>query len=280
MTGQQYQDERARQEAAEEAERLKQKEELDAYIAEKKAHFSELEKKAAALRRKLGKDKVGVTIVTPTTAPEPKRERDRYVAIHEAGHAVCSRLKGMPVFKAIIEGKGNGLVTYSAVYDKLPESERPPLAPGFYETSLLCSLSGPAAELLDDQRQFFSNVRDGCYMHDCGHFFEVACKHLALQNASTERWLEAATQSGTGLNKAAKENSELWLKEPGTVPPEIWQLYDKTFAEARTLLGSNWPAVQRVAEALLKQGELDQAKIDELIGPEILGEQPDQGDAE
>jgi len=60
------------------------------------------------------------------------------------------------------------------------------------------------------------------------------------------------------LGKAAKDASEAWVKDPATVPVEISQLYNEIFTEAEALLRENWPAVLRVAHALLAAGELDQ----------------------
>jgi hypothetical protein len=209
-------------------------------------------------------------------ASEPYVEPDRYVAVHEAGHAVMARLLSCPVFKAAVRSDNSGIVHRTEPPADLPaESEDSSLAPSFWcRDSMIVTLGGAAAQLIDNPAQFSRSVPAGAFAGDAETFFEAAYLHLTLDGAPAAVWREAAKDSGRGITKAAKAARDGWLKNPATVPLEVRQLYNELFSAAEKLLRDNWPAVLRVAEALLESGELNQAQIDELIGPEKLAEQP------
>jgi hypothetical protein len=265
-------------------QRLKEKIESDAdLIAALNDYVATLEKCVAKQKERLEQlePKPKATQAKAAQPQDPGPKGAHWTAVHEAGHALVARFFEWPVHKVQIEIGGSGMVSHCdpATLKDIPEAEQTPVSPGFYRTSMLIALSGPAANFLDNPQEFSRCAGNGCFRSDCSTFFEIAAKHLSLRGASNELWAATLANNTVGLNRLAREHRALWLEKPGTVPGEVWALYNEIFGEARQLLSANWAAVLRVAKALLEHGELDRAKIDELIGPEILGEQPEQDDA-
>ena len=272
-----YEEYRAKAEAMEEAARQQQQAEEDAHIAALRAEQEQLAKTITELKAKIAKNEaVPPTPKVEAAAVEPYVEPDRWVAVHEAGHAVTARLLGMPVFKAVVRSDNSGVVYRTEPPADLPDESEdfPSFAPSAWcRDRMICGLGGAAAQLIDNPAQFFRSVPAGAFAGDADNFFEAAYMHLILDDAPAAVWREAAKDSGRGIGNDAKTAREQWLKSPATIPLEVRQLYNEVFSEAEKLLRDNWPAVERVAEALLESGELNQAQIDELIGAEKLAEQ-------
>jgi hypothetical protein len=234
----------------------------------------------AELKQEIERLRAELTVQPPpqvkAPAVAPYVEADRWVAVHEAGHAVTARLLGMPVFKAVVRSNNSGVVYHNEPPTDLPaeREESSSWAPAVWcRDSMICGLGGAAAQLIDNPAQFSRSVPAGAFAGDADRFFEAAYIYLMLDGAPAAVWTQAAKDSGRGITKDAKAARDGWLKNPATVPFEIRQLYNELFSEAENLLRKNWDAVQRVAEALLESGELNEARIDELIGAEKLAEQ-------
>jgi len=261
--------------------------EPDAYEVEREkreANIERIEAKLAALRLKIAAlelkldSKKNSEVKAAPDIKKPYVAPDRWVAVHEAGHAVCARLQGMPVFKAVVKGDNSGRVTHSEAAEaaeaagvtNVIESEAPPASPGWYRASMLCALAGAAAQLIDNPAQFSRSVPAGAFAGDADNFFQTAYKELFLRDAPAQAWLDAMSEKGRDLDKLAIKARAEWLKVPLTMPQDIRALYNETFAEAEKLLRDNWKSVERVAGGLLQFGELDQKEIDFLIGEEKL----------
>jgi hypothetical protein len=182
----------------------KREKEHCANLARLRARLAEGQKKEAALRAELEAKKLhapkDVHKVNAQATPvvESKgltRTPSRYVAVHEAGHVVCSKRLGVPVIKAKVGGDNSGEVVNSEADASCDTA----LPPDLYKIAMLVLLSGAAAEFIDNRQQFSRNVENGfTYSHDARGFFELAYKHLAVKGASCIEAFEDAIRAKSG----------------------------------------------------------------------------------
>lgn len=175
-------------------------------------------------------------------------EIKRVRAVHEAGHAVIARALGVEVEIATLEPDMldqdflAGVVTINASgvthYDDLPAQQQQRA----FEIDAIISLAGPLAQ---KKCQPTNTRRDG-WCTD----IEDTWKYV-FQAVLVEGGVEPEGLSPSDINE--------WQKVKGG------DLLSKLYKETAALVDEHWPAIQSVAEGLLKRPSLNQDDIDALI---------------
>lgn len=166
------------------------------------------------------------------------------IAHHEAGHAVIARVLDIPVSYAALDAlDGAGaVVTTSSATDLTPDDLEAP------EKYAIVALAGPQAQ---------------------HHYRPMS---LAAQNRACDGSWRVDRANATSLlamlvlrqhGKPALLGSYVELDGPET--EEFGRLFIRTTQKTADLVQENWPAIQRVAAALLSRPGLTEEDIDALI---------------
>lgn len=156
-----------------------------------------------------------------------KRER---AALHEAGHAVIARVLGICIAEVTI-GHDAG-VQPDWWEDRLPREQ---VAEAFAKFSL----AGPAAQCRNRRRRGNRFAIVVVLLREGSNDYESA---MIQVRCATGAWTDDPVKKA-----AADALFELWLDE------------------TEKLVDEHWPAIERVARALLVCPVLDQATVDEVI---------------
>jgi hypothetical protein len=179
---------------------------------------------------------------------------DREIAYHEAGHAVAARVLGCRVWIATLSPPADagddmlGGVHVQTSFGALPPDADHVMQIAALEEDAIHWLAGPYAE------HFASNSNQYCVTTDGDDLYWA------------EQWCEIATAISNGrcmLERKEGKTNFNWEGELCTA--EAKELKKKVIAKTLGLVKERWPAIERVAEALLARRELNQAEIDELI---------------
>jgi hypothetical protein len=166
------------------------------------------------------------------------------IAHHEAGHAVIARVLDIPVSYATLDAlDGAGVVVTT------PRTTH--LAPDDLETPeryAIVALAGPQAQhhYRPMSREAQNRACDGGWRVD-------------RANATSLLAMLVLRQHG----KPAEPGSYVELDGPET--EEFDRLFSRTTQRTADLVEENWPAIQRVAAAMLSRPALTESDIDALI---------------
>jgi len=201
-----------------------------------------------------------------------KLTRLERIAHHEAGHAVVARLLGVPLAHVALfpTDHSDDPTATAASASYLARNAAPPVQLAAIETDIKVSLAGPCADRQRDPsiaRIRFSNglIPD-----------RATRKHKGW---ATDLFNTVNHAVHAVLLKAGKDTSDLPAGEGKEVSlrtaevREIIQMIDRLQGETQTLVNKNWPAIVRVANALLQHRILTENDVDALIAardPKVL----------
>ncbi|WP_425906578.1 hypothetical protein [Nitrobacter sp. TKz-YC02] len=171
-------------------------------------------------------------------------EKRETIAHHEAGHAVIARVLDIPVSYATLDahdGAGAVVTTSSATHLALDDLETP-------EKYAIVALAGPQAQ------HHYRPMSLAAQNHACEGGWRVD-----RANATSLLAMLVLRQHG----KPAVPGSYVELDGPET--EEFSRLFSRTTQKTADLVEENWPAIQRVAAALLSRPGLTEDDIDALI---------------
>jgi hypothetical protein len=166
------------------------------------------------------------------------------IARHEAGHAIAARVLGINIKYATLEDV-NGYpqtVTESA-------SHRRPGDPDALEQDAIVALAGPQAQ--QRHRPLSQSEMDSAW-EDGGGWCDdklIATNYLLM--LQKRRWGEPVVRGQVELE--------------GQRLQEFIDLFNCTLAKTASLVDQHWPAICRVAKALMSDRALSEAEIDALI---------------
>jgi hypothetical protein len=184
----------------------------------------------------------------------------RHTAIHEAGHAVAARALGFGVIRVVLE-KTSGYTVIDA---------NPAKRIAAIKNKIMFDLAGPYAEIA---------YRPALASHI------TAVKKIAFKGMSDKLfcftapagidWLGDFTNVAKGCCRTVMlEHGPVTRPPPDWVMPEAKTLCRRLSRETCDLIEQHWPAIERVAEALLVRHELDQDEVDDLVWPRRCREKP------
>jgi hypothetical protein len=163
---------------------------------------------------------------------------DRSTAIHEAARGVIARVLTVRVHAC-----------------KLVRP--PPIAAGFVGLTSSASAYETVGILNANTRIKLAALRIDAKITMAGPAAEARLLGLCLQ-ARRDAWLIDRRH----LRRIVAD--VVWLTG-GQEDDVAAKIYNRTAAKAQRLVAQNWRAIQRVAEQLLREGELNQDEIDGLI---------------
>jgi ATP-dependent Zn protease len=177
----------------------------------------------------------------------------RLMAVHEAGHAAVARLLGVKVeyvvmFPTVVDSAA-GAMTHSAAHAAVGKDVAVQIQ-GF-EADTMIALAG----LIAQGMAFPGTVKKweltppGELGSDMGNAFHAVVNILLLRRGEV--------LPGPGEQRA--------VEIPTAMVDEAVLMLKQLMAESRSLIEANWPAVERLAEALTSRDVLDQAQVDALI---------------
>jgi cell division protease FtsH len=196
-------------------------------------------------------------MVCEETISDPEK---RITAYHEAGHAIVAwELPGTdPVHKASIVPRGQAM----GATQLLPKEDRHYYPRRFLEGKLAVALGGRVAE-----RLFFADTSTGA-QSDLKEATEIAEKMVAQWGMSAKvgpMYIDRGEEHpflGRKLTEGKSYSEELaWLMDQ-----EIRALVLEAESRAEGILVGNREALERVAQALLAEEVLDEARIEAIIG--------------
>jgi hypothetical protein len=166
------------------------------------------------------------------------------IAHHEAGHAVIARVLDIPVSYATldaIDGAGAVVTRSRATYLAPDDVEAP-------EKYAIVALAGPQAQ------HHYRPMSRAAQNRACDGGWRVD-----RANATSLLAMLVLRQHG----KSAVPGSYVELDGPET--EEFGRLFSRTTQKTADLVQENWPAIQRVAAALLSRPSLTEEDIDAVI---------------
>jgi cell division protease FtsH len=150
-------------------------------------------------------------------------------AVHEAGHAVIGRILGLPCGGATIESSNDGELGHADVDDPIREWRRGDGSRRpLIEKSCVCLYAGAEAERI---------VNGTAYVGD-----------------------------GPDCSKATSLISIIGVRGAAFVNDDVWDRYEaKLRSRSGILVAKHGTQIERIAEALMKQGALTSQQIDALM---------------
>jgi cell division protease FtsH len=187
-------------------------------------------------------------------------EKDkRWIAYHEAGHTLVSRLTPGtdPIHKVTIMPRGRAL----GITQQLPIDDRRIYARTFLLNQLAVMLGGRAAEEL-----VFGDLSTGA-RDDIEQATQIARKMVCEWGMSEKlgpltfgkKEEEVFLGRDFGMQRNYSENTARVIDE------EVTRLVDKQREAARAIVASNRDKLERIAEALLEHESLDATALDKLL---------------
>ena len=174
-------------------------------------------------------------------------------AYHEASHAVAARMQGVEVVSVLMfqtdENTRSSILSRSAAHDAEQQDTASRIAG--LEIDIRVSLAGPVGDELHREARTQSRVmRDG------------AADDVA--NSQNLAFLVAMLMAGEHVpqvphgERTDMEASSAFIESANAI---LRRLRDET----KVLLTEHWPAIERVAQALITRNLLDQVELDRLI---------------
>ena len=172
----------------------------------------------------------------------------RTISYHEAGHAVVARLLGVNTSATIDQENQEAVAPTSSAAYIAREGDTSAQVAG-YETDGKIALAGPIAQLMSRPTRD-NHVAKSVQLHN-----------EDFANAKKAAVCIAALLTGESL----PQPGQITLR--GAVLNSDEDTLERLKRETKAILKEHWPAVKRVAKALLAERHLDQAEIDRLIRP-------------
>lgn len=189
-----------------------------------------------------------------------EKDENRLVAYHEAGHAVLQQLlpDADPLHKVTIIPRGDaGGATFS-----MPERDRMGYGLKWLTATLRVICGGRIAE-----QRATGDVSSGA-MGDIQQATNIARAMVTEWGMSDKLGFVRYGHDDSSSFVAEREYSEHTAE---LVDAEVRRIVDEAFRDAERMLGEHWPAVEAVAEALLKHETLDRVDVEKLMRGEDLG---------
>lgn len=214
----------------------------------------------------------------PANRQQSEADRER-TAYHEAGHAVVGffrREGGSPVgvtMHAADLAAYNGarppdrhVAGFYARSATLPPVVRGRVDAVAVHATLAMMLGGLAADLVQAGRPLapFASLRDATWLSgargDLANAIALADRALVVERDDLMRAAMAeAAETSDPAEAIARRSYRAHLGA------HVYPMLDAALADAHAIVTEHWPAVCRVARALLERGRLDGAEIAELI---------------
>jgi len=204
-------------------------------------------------------------------------EEKKTTAYHEAGHALAAKLlPGTdPVHKVSIIPRGMAL----GVTMQLPVDDRHNYSKEFLENQLAMMLGGRVAE------ELVLNQKTTGASNDIDRATKTARKMVCQWGMSDKLGPLSFGDGGEQifLGRELIQHKNYSEDTARTIDDEIRGIIDQAHAKARTLIGENRAALDRIAEALLERETISGDDIDLLIKgeplPPLNAERPGGGSA-
>lgn len=197
------------------------------------------------------------------------RQEDRYaMATHEPGHAVSAYATGGCVQDSgIVLRKGGGLTLVSFPVPRRWNQSQCEYDQGFiqrmHKASITCSLAGPVAESRATGKLAHA---DGDIQHIISEPWEVFPDEDPLythtDNENCGPLFEQLICVLTGPSSIDKAMAALDL---GSIDLRVVRVLVRLAKHARSIINQNWPAVQEIADRLMKKNTLDREEIDRIV---------------
>lgn len=184
------------------------------------------------------------------------KDQARLTAFHEAGHAIANDPDKTHQKLAFITIKGRGEYLGYARYEKLKGSQSTT-----HETviaQMAKSLAGSAAQQMAG------------YPADAGMSGDIKHARTAAMNAI----LKFGIYSEFSHIEAEAEFKSLDSETKKAVTKKSKELFDEAWTEAVKVLEDNWAAVDKVAEVLLKQGEISGDEFKDIQSQSLKVKKP------
>jgi len=189
-----------------------------------------------------------------------EKEDNELAAYHEAGHAVLQTLlpDADPLHKVTIIPRGqSGGATFS-----LPEKDRTGYSRKWLRATLRMACGGRIAE-----EKAMGDASSGAAM-DIQMVTDLARTMVAEWGMSEK--LGFVRYGTDDSNQSFLHEREYSEHTAELIDEEVKRLVDEAYSDAKRLLEENWPAVEAVAQALLKYETLDQEEVRRLMNGEQL----------
>ncbi|QEL18996.1 ATP-dependent zinc metalloprotease FtsH [Limnoglobus roseus] len=197
-------------------------------------------------------------------------EEKRRTAYHEAGHALCAWLepKTDPIERVSIvpRGRAGGFTLFSPDEDRIDHSYTELLA------ELVVAIGGRAAD-----RLVFGEPMSGA-IGDLKHGTKIA-RMMVTQFGMSEKLGPVSYRAGEDHPFLGKEMAESRDFSEGTariIDEEVQRILSEAETRAYGLLQNNREDLDRLANALLQQEELDREAVDKLLRKSPAPEKNDQ----
>jgi hypothetical protein len=176
---------------------------------------------------------------------------DRQIAYHEAGHAVAARVLGCHIKVVTLSPPPKadwlGSVYLQPAARALAPDANHEMQIAALEKDAIHSLAGPIAQ------HFASGLDQYCVKGDGSDLYEA------------EQYCEVVIAIRNGQYSIERTDDMIFFNWGGEFTAAAKELMKKIINKTWDLVEEHWPAIERVAGALLVRRELDQANIDELI---------------
>lgn len=167
------------------------------------------------------------------------------IARHEAGHAVIARVLNVNIVYATLVAAGDS----SAQVLTVSASHQRPDDPNALEHDAMVVLAGPLAQ----QRHRPKSPREQeRAWEDGGDWYDDKFNAINLLLMLLMRRRGEPVVPGL-------------VQLEGDRAQELGDLFDRTISKTASLVGEHWPAICRVAKALMSDRVLSEAEIDALI---------------
>ena len=184
------------------------------------------------------------------------------MAHHEAGHAVIARVQGIECVEVVmfspIEGLAGGAQIVKATFQAFGGDMAALLAA--IKKEIVISLSGPCGEMKYRDKPWHKK------------YF----RRWASDFQSAQRGARRAALTATGVSidypprNIERDGAGLAIHHPTAEQIAIAdELPLECLATASDLVEAHWPAIKRVAQALMTRDNLDQAELDRLIAEAV-----------
>lgn len=187
-------------------------------------------------------------------------DENKLVAYHEAGHAVLQALlkHADPLHKVtIIPRGGAGGATFS-----LPEKDRMGYGLKWLHATMRVLCGGRIAE-----QRAMDDASSGASM-DIAQVTRLA-RTMITEWGMSEK-LGFVRYAGADAREFFMAERDFSDETAKLIDAEVRRLVDEAYAEASAVLDTNWPAVERVAQALLRYETLSSDEVEKLIRGETL----------
>ncbi len=179
-----------------------------------------------------------------------KSEREAVIAHHEAGHAVIARVLGLGIAHVTIFSTDPAnlaiALTQSATYLTSRDADHAAHMAALEKDAIVC-LAGPNAQMRHRRPKNQDDWEDD----------RRNASSLAAEAVMLSRGMPVP-------EKGAK------FSLPKDLGPEVNQLFEQFRDKSKVLVDEHWPAIVRVAEALLDHHILNETDIDDLIAGKFL----------